>query len=117
MTDAAAENYDFSPPAPTPQRKLKIAANNSSWTVWSHSTQSLNSSQALRMLDVGGPRHFIAYCSVVRFLRQNLRVLSQRSFIVLATVPPCVDGPWNARLCIDGIGQVQSCVRPFIVAL
>lgn len=88
MTDAAAENYDFSPPAPTPQRKLKIAANNSSWTVWSHSTQSLNSSQALRMLDVGGPRHFIAYCSVVRFLRQNLRVLSQRSFIVLATVPP-----------------------------
>ncbi len=88
MTDAAADTYDFSPPAPAQQRKLEIATSNSSGTVWSHSTQSLDSSQALRMLDVGGPSHFIAYCSVVRFLRQHLRVLSQRSFIVLATVPP-----------------------------
>ena len=47
----------------------------------------LDRQQALKVLNSGGPRLFIAYCAMVRFLRQQLRATADRSFILLASVP------------------------------
>lgn len=75
----------------TVDKRLKAVRTRTDISVASEKPRSVNDmldrQQALKVLSSGGPQLFIAYCSIVRFLRHHMRAMADGSFILLASVP------------------------------